>query len=410
LKKSLLKKYLLLGVILLLAQSTFYPCTSAVISGKATKDGRPLLWKHRDSDSQENKLMYFSGEKFNFIGVINSSDSSGKEIWMGTNSAGFSIMNTMSYNLNIGQKCDVPNDQEGLFMRAALERCANLEDFEKFLDEGKGKWGVAANFGCIDAKGGAAYYETGYYSYMKFDVNDPRVAPNGYLIRTNFSFTGDGEHGLGYIRFNTAIKLFNEYYKDSNITLDFVLKQADRNLQNSLTKSDLNTYPMPEDTTVTFIPFRDYIVRNSTVSSMIVQGVKSSEDPSLTTMWTVLGFPLTTIVTPVWVAAGEALPSVTCAEAGKTAPINKKSLLLKKNCFPALIDNGRDYLNISALKNNKGTGLLQKLLPKENEIVEKTSELVSKWREKGFKKEDALKQYKWLDQYVNKVYKEEFGI
>lgn len=160
-----MKRFLPLLIFLFLLQSVSFPCTSAVISGKATPDGRPLLWKHRDSDSQENKLMYFSGDKFNYIGVINSSDSTGKEIWMGTNSAGFSIMNTMSYNLNIGEKIDVPDDQEGLFMKAALARCATLEDFEKFLDEAKGKWGIAANFGCIDANGGAAYYETGYYSY-----------------------------------------------------------------------------------------------------------------------------------------------------------------------------------------------------------------------------------------------------
>lgn len=397
-------------IVLFLFQSLIFPCTSAVISGKATPDGRPLLWKHRDSDSQENKLMFFTGEKYNFIGVINSGDSLGKEIWMGTNSAGFSIMNTMSYNLNIGQECDVPDDQEGLFMRAALERCATVEDFEKFIIEGKGKWGVAANFGCIDAKGGAAYFETGYYTYMKFDVNDPRVAPNGYLIRTNFSFTGDGEHGMGYIRFATAIRLFNEYYKDSNISLDFVLKQADRNLQNSLIKTDLNSVNLPEDSAAAFIPFRDYIVRNSTVSSMIVQGVKPGEDASLTTMWTVLGFPLTTIVTPVWVAAGKNLPNVTVAPAGKTAPVNSKSLLLKKKCFPAQIDNGRDYLNLAAVMNKKGSGIAQKLLPKENEILSRTQSVISSWREKGFNKTEAEKHYKWLDEYITKVYKEEFGI
>lgn len=245
---------------------------------------------------------------------------------------------------------------------------------------------------------------------MKFDVNDPLVAPNGYLIRTNFSFTGDGEHGMGYIRFATALQLFNGYYKDSNISLDFVLEKADRNLQNSLIKSDLYKMPAPEDSTVTFVPFRDYIVRNSTVSSMIVQGVKPGEDPRLTTMWTVLGFPLTTIVTPVWVAAGNDLPSVTIAPVGKTAPINKKALELKKKIFPALIDNGRDYINLSAVMNKKGTGIVQKLLPMEKEIVSKTQSMISSWREKGFNKLECTQHYKWLDEYITKVYKDQFGL
>jgi hypothetical protein len=31
-----------------------YCCTTAVISGKATKDGRPIIWKLRDSDFLKN--------------------------------------------------------------------------------------------------------------------------------------------------------------------------------------------------------------------------------------------------------------------------------------------------------------------------------------------------------------------
>ena len=32
-----------------------YACSSVVISGKVTPDGRPLLWKHRDSDYLQNR-------------------------------------------------------------------------------------------------------------------------------------------------------------------------------------------------------------------------------------------------------------------------------------------------------------------------------------------------------------------
>lgn len=402
-----MKRLTLAVIVTCFSFASLFACTSAIISGRATPDGRPMLWKHRDSDNSENRLMYFNGSKYNFIGVVNSQDTEGKEIWMGSNSAGFSIMNTMSYNINTGQTCDVPDDQEGLFMRAALERCATLKDFEKFLDESKGKWGVAANFGVIDAEGGAAYYETGYYGFHKFDVNDPKTAPSGYLIRTNFSFAGDKEHGLGYFRYSTAEELFFMQNIKSNISLDFVLKDADRCLKHSLLKTDLYKMTLPEDTSsAEFIPFRDYIVRYSSVSSMIIQGVKKGEDASLTTLWTVLGWPMTTLVTPVWVAAGKELPTVTLADGLSTAPVNKMALQLKRKCFPIAIDNGKDYLNLSYLLNKKETGIAQILLPKEGEIVKKTKDMVSSWRGKKFSKDDARAFYSWLDKYVKDSYAE----
>ena len=74
-------------------------CTTAIISGKYTVDGRPLLLKHRDSDFDQNKIMYFEDGKYEYIGLVNSVDSLGNEVWAGFNSAGFAIMNAASYNL-----------------------------------------------------------------------------------------------------------------------------------------------------------------------------------------------------------------------------------------------------------------------------------------------------------------------
>ena len=31
-------------------------CTSAIVSGRLTANGRPLLWKNRDTDDQNNKI------------------------------------------------------------------------------------------------------------------------------------------------------------------------------------------------------------------------------------------------------------------------------------------------------------------------------------------------------------------
>ena len=84
------KRAFLAILLFFVSYSTAAACTSAVISGRATLDGRPILWKNRDTSKTENKLIYIKGEKYDLIGVANNSDAAGDSIWMGSNSAGFS--------------------------------------------------------------------------------------------------------------------------------------------------------------------------------------------------------------------------------------------------------------------------------------------------------------------------------
>lgn len=411
-RNTILRSFNIFLFVLLISQSVVLPCTSAIISGKASPNGRPLLWKHRDSNAFENKLMYFKGFKYDFIADVNVRDTLANSVWMGSNTTGFSIMNTASYNVDTTNINNIPRQRDGWVMKRALAECATLADFEALLDTLVGKWGVSSNFGVIDAQGGAAYYEVDYHSWKKFDVNDPSIAPDGYIIRTNYSVSGRDLKGQGYIRYETAKEIFNEHYnKDKHICLSFLLKTADRNMLHSLTRDDVYKMDLPQDTTdKKFIAFRDFIVRYTTVSSMIVQGVKPGEDPALTTLWTVLGFPVTTLVTPVWVAAGENMPSVTIGEKGVTAPINKKSLQLKEKCFPMNYGHGLDYLNVSALLNKKGTGVIQKLFPYEKEILDKAQNLIKNWSTNSFQQKEAEEFYRWLDEYIISVYQNEFGI
>ena len=187
-----------------------FACTSAIFTGKATPDGRPLLWKHRDTGEPNNRIQYFKGEKYTFYALINSPDFFRNEAWSGTNEVRFSIMNTASYNL---KDDDVPSkmmDKEGEVMFKALATCKTLKDFEKMLDKYKRPLGVEANFGVIDAEGGAAYYEVNNDSWTKIDVNDPKIAPQGYLVYTNHSNTGRLNDGMGYVRYTNADKIVKE--------------------------------------------------------------------------------------------------------------------------------------------------------------------------------------------------------
>jgi len=402
-----MSQYIMLCVFLLSLAAPGLACTSAVVSGKATEDGRALLWKHRDTGDVENKMVFVEGSKYNFVGVANRVDTLSQQIWMGSNEVGFAIMNTASYNLNKGQVCDVPDDQEGLFMRAVLEVCSDLDEFEAFMDNSVGTWGLAANFGVIDAKGGAAYYEKGYYDYTKYDVNDSEIAPEGYLIRTNFSMSGTENKGYGFIRHGVTSELFKE---QEAISVDFILQAATRNLKHGLLEKDLRSGPLPRDKSdEKYVLFQDYVVRTSSASTLLIQGVLPDEDPQLTTLWTVLGWQPVTLVTPVWVKSTELLPDLVLSVGGAPAPINAAAMELKQSCFPVKRGNGQDYLLHSQITNQAGTGLLDIILPAETKIIEKTKAMQTKWRKKGIRTRDLKKYNKWLETHIRDTYKEELG-
>ncbi len=136
-------------------------CTTAVVSGKATKDGRPLLWKHRDTWTINNKIVQFFDGKYACTGLVNSVDTANLSIWIGFNSQGFAIMNSASYNLN--NDTITQTGLEGRLMKEALQNCADIDEFEAFLKQLEKPVRLEANFGVIDAKGGAAYFELGNF-------------------------------------------------------------------------------------------------------------------------------------------------------------------------------------------------------------------------------------------------------
>ncbi len=398
-------------LVLLMGYSYSVACTSAVISAKATLDGRPILWKNRDTSDDKNKLMYVKGSSYAFIGVANNDDPEGSAIFMGSNEAGFSILNTLSYNLypptasaSSDKRETLLRLQEGAadLIRNALGTCATLEDFEELL---KNAGAQASNFGVIDRAGGAAYYEVSTAGHTKFDVNDHKTAPLGYLIRTNFAQSADLEEGMGFIRYGTIEELFLTRFAKEKFTVEFILQHAVRNLNNALTRMDISKMTLPRDLSdTTYIPSRDSVARYSTASAVVMQGVAPGEDPSLTTIWTVLGMPLVTLVTPVWVAGGDGLPRVVVSQNGLVPPINQVSLNLKEICFPFTLGHGTDYLQLSSVMNEKGTGLYQLLMPKEKMIIQAATAYLKGWRSTGFDKTEVLTFYTLLDAYVAACY------
>ena len=117
-------KRILLSLSLLLSVIASMACTSAIISAEKTLNGRPLLWKHRDTGEENNKVERVAAQNGNYeyVALYNASDKTLKSAWMGYNSKGFAIMNTASYNLKNDDIPEKEMDKEGVVMTLALQK------------------------------------------------------------------------------------------------------------------------------------------------------------------------------------------------------------------------------------------------------------------------------------------------
>lgn len=359
-------------------------CTSVIVSGKATQDGRPLMWKNRDTRAKENYIKHFPAVNgnYSFTAVVNAGTTDFSDIWIGTNSEGFSIMNTHSYNItDAGTKDD--EDINGSFMRMALEKCATVEEFEKMVNGFPKPWRVSANFGVIDARGGAAYFEMNWTEYFKYDVNDPDVAPDGYLIRTNYSFNGRPViEGMGHVRYFEADRRMKEALATDDITPHFFLDKLARDYSNPLLNID---YRSPEYSGEWAVE-QDIIVRYKTTCSAVIQGVKPGEEPEFSTMWTVTGYPGTTICMPVWECGGEeCIPELLGGGSGQRSELGHWGYELKESLFCLDIDaaSRQKYFKWTMLSNQEGTGYLQMIQKAEPELLKPYEEALDRWRKAG---------------------------
>lgn len=394
--------------ILLLSTNEISACTSFIVSGKVTADGRPMIFKNRDADNLSNMSLFVKGEKYNYIGIVSGNIKEVRDVWVGHNETGFAIFNTAAFNLN--EKEDGPIELDGEVMRRALEICASLSDFENMLDTLKRPMLVDSNFGVMDADGGCAYYEVGNSNYVKFDANDPNIAPYGYLVRTNHGFSGDRSKDKGVERFMAISEVMMNAEYSNNLNAEYLITNVPRTLKHGLTKLDIRDY-MPESANETrFFPFRDYISRAYTSCSVLIQGVKKGENPLLTVSWTIVGNPLTTVAVPLVITPSHKLPQVMTKGEDGCSSLCEAGLKLKDQLFPLKRGATEDYINIAALINKEGTGILQQILPIEKDILKRGDEELKKIRSTGKINSSMEEYYDWVNQYIKEKYKQLFEL
>ena len=306
-----------------------------------------MMFKHRDTDCLDNRIAYFQGDKYAFIGLMNAPTLDG-EVWSGVNEAGFCIMNTASYNLR-EDSLECQMDREGELMYHALANCATIADFEAWLETYPQPWGVEANFGIIDAQGGAAYFEMNNSRYIKYDVN---AEQSGYRVVTNFSFAGRYEDYEGWERYQTASAIMQEAFsREKEMTAIDALNLFSRKYRHEVL--GVNYY---QENAPQYIVDQDFIPRRITSAVVYFEGVKAGENPRQAVMWTALGYPACAVAIPLLVHPKH-LPVYMLARDAKAtkgvglhAEMCDVSLRIKDQwAFPMHISNGNRYVALQTI-------------------------------------------------------------
>lgn len=253
-------------------------CTSAIVSARLTADGRPLLWKNRDTSHPLNYIARKEATDTThaYVALYNSDDPEALEAWIGYNDAGFAIMNTASYNLR--HPANDWKDREGFIMSEALAVCSTVDDFRRLLGTLPQPLGVEANFGVIDAMGRGGFFETDDSGFTFFPLDDDHPI----LIRTNYSVSG-GEGGLGQVRYVNAATLLAPHIAKGDITPELLTDGLSRSFYYSPDCTDKSTATTAVD--------KDFIPRRSTSASVAIEGVTSPERVNEMVMWTLMGYP-----------------------------------------------------------------------------------------------------------------------
>lgn len=350
-----------------LAAAQLQECSTVIARGEATVDGRPLLWKNRDTDQLHNKVVYVDEKPFSYLALVDDDDSSGRVAWAGLNSAGFAICNSVAYNLPAAVGGEM-EDLEGMVMADALRTCATADDFGAYLTKRLGaQLGSRTNFCVIDGAGDAEIFEVHNRGFKRIPAAD---APERYLVNTNFSRSGTPNKGSGYLRFDRETRVLAQA-PGGKLSCPFILQTAARDLGHTLLRHPERSSwrSLPADTGF-FIHTNHTIDRPSTAAVVVIRGVRKGEDPANAVMWVVLGEPVMSVAVPLWVNAGQVPVPV------QSGALCAEALRLKAIARPFAVSEKREYLDLAKLDNRAGTGWLPRLLAEEGRNFSETEQFL----------------------------------
>ena len=406
-----MKRYISI-LLLMLAVCQAWACTAVIASGKVTADGRPFIFKNRDSsDGANNSLLTLKGTKYQFVGVVNyTTSSSPASIWYGHNEAGFAILNTLSYYFN--SPTSKANTSAGALMKKALGQCATVDEFEALLQQTQTQSSVvlSTNFAVMDSLGNVAFFETSNHSYTKFDANDESVAPNGYLVRTNYSFTSpyyETTNHVGEQRYKAANKYLEDTFKGGKIDAVQLVHELPRYLYHG--DREVNLWDdMPDDLDdVRHTYFSNFIPRYTSTSASLMQGVTQDEPAVNTVSWIAMGWPCGSLTVPIVITPSLVLPQVVKRAAGTyKSEMCTGSLELKRRVFCISHNNvlSTDSIDLSKLINKQETGILQQVTRADAVVCERGMEMLNHLRDGSADEAEVAAYYDWVDGYWRELF------
>lgn len=332
-----------------------------------------MLWKNRDTSNIDNKIEYVSPSdgNYGYVALFNASDRNLKEAWMGMNDVGFAVMNTASYNIKDDKVPQKDMDKEGLVMTMALKSCRSVEDFARLLDKLPRPMGVEANFGVIDASGAGAFFETNNHSYVRYDLKD---APQGVMVRTNYSHSGRPDEGYGFVREANAWHELQPYVDKAEVTPELLTETVSRSFWHDLIGRDFAEGPD------NWVIDQDFIPRYKTTATVVIEGclpvsdlkdVKPGDLADEYIMWTGLGYPPVAEILPVWCRKDGVDPELRGIGDNGHSPAGDRAKARRDEVFPIHKGNGDKYIDMSRLYNSEGTGYIQTTGKTNREIYRK---------------------------------------
>lgn len=283
-------------------EESLIECTAGVADGDVTVDGRPLLWKLRNQVDITNDLHYFAAgvehhpglgpAPYGYLGMGPANDATAGPVRQGLNSQGLGV----GFNV-------LEHSGWQRLHHQALGHYGEIGQVRTYLD---GMTDLSTLNYFVDATGEASLWEnqTGRDRHWEYNTRTP--ARGGQWIDVdnadadNNPWSGGDVTLSGWVVRANAPAHYNADGSDDLVRGRGRYVAARDTIAALIYNNGDGTALSAESIAEAF--FRHNVLAlDTTVSSMIVQGVLPAEDPRLSTMWALLGHSKTGIFVPVWI-------------------------------------------------------------------------------------------------------------
>ena len=309
--------------------------------------------RDQSAEAQNSNIQHFTGPKYKFLGYVPKTKRPHDKVQSlvgGMNEAGLCFMSLTSKCFQLDSTMARPHGG-GSLQFDALGRCRNIKEFDALLDEWGAPLGAMCNIGVIDAEGGAAYYEFNGVWYTKYDVNDPAVAPDGWMVMTNFAWSGHG--GGGFDRHSAATLTMKQFKKNADGKYDITPKDLYQAFGRSYANGYAGITSLSDIEQYDYFSVKGFMYHNTTCGMLTFESVPVGEDPKRCVLWTQLGYPVVSPAIPMVVSPRSTIPSYIYKEDFEMPDVFKYSYKLRdKYIFNLMEQDSRSftYFSIKGVK------------------------------------------------------------